>query len=67
MSKPIVLVTSATGGIGRELVALLKKENQILVHACYFSDSQAGELIALRAQEVVKFDLLTPKPVTRRL
>ncbi len=57
MSNPIVLITSATGRIGRELIARLAQANQFTIRACYFSDSKAEMLTALGAHEVVKFDL----------
>ena len=57
MSKPIVLITSSTGRIGKELVARLAQENKFIVRACYFSDSKADDLKVLGADEVVKFDL----------
>ncbi|OED49732.1 hypothetical protein AB838_05300 [Rhodobacteraceae bacterium (ex Bugula neritina AB1)] len=60
MSKPIVLITSATGRIGRELVARLAQAQQFTVRACYFSESKADQLTALGADEVVKFDLSEP-------
>ncbi len=60
MSKPIVLVTSATGRIGKELVARLASKNQFTVRACYFSPDKADQLKALGAHEVVKFDLSDP-------
>lgn len=57
MSKQTVLVTSATGRIGRELVARLAKNEQFTVRACYFSEAKAEQLMGLGADEVVKFDL----------
>jgi len=57
MSKPTVLITSATGRIGKELVARLSQENTFNIRACYFSDAKANDLKALGADEVVKFDL----------
>ncbi|WP_120501464.1 NAD(P)H-binding protein [Roseovarius sp. EL26] len=60
MSKQTVLITSATGRIGRELVALLAAANQFTVRACYFSDSKIDQLKSLGADEVVKFDLSAP-------
>ncbi|SLN34710.1 NAD(P)H azoreductase [Roseovarius albus] len=60
MSKPVVLITSATGRIGRELVARLAAGDQFTVRACYFSDSKIEHLKALGADEVVKFDLSSP-------
>ena len=57
MSKPIVLITSAAGRIGRELIARLAQEGKFTIRACYFSDSKADYLKSLGADEVVKFDL----------
>lgn len=61
MSKPIVLITSATGRIGRELVARLAAADQFTIRACYFSDSKIDQLKSLGAHEVVKFDLSSPE------
>lgn len=60
MSNPIVLITSATGRIGRELVARLAQAGGFTVRACYFSESKIDQLKALGADEVVKFDLSEP-------
>ncbi len=60
MSKPIVLITSASGRIGKELLALLAKDGQFTIRACSFSDNKADSLRALGADEVVKFDLNDP-------
>lgn len=57
MSKPIVLITSASGRIGKELMALLAKQGEFTVRACCFSMDKAESLKALGADEVVKFDL----------
>lgn len=57
MSKPIVLITSSTGRIGKELVARLAQANNFTVRACYFSETKADDLKVLGAHEVVKFDL----------
>lgn len=57
MTKPIVLITSASGRIGKELVALLSQDGTFKVRACCFSQSKAASLQALGADEVVKFDL----------
>ena len=57
MTKPIVLITSSTGRIGKELVARLAQADKFNIRACYFSDAKADELKALGAHEVVKFDL----------
>ena len=60
MSKQTVLLTSATGRIGKELVARLSKRDDFNVRACYFSDDKAAMLKDLGAHEVVKFDLSNP-------
>lgn len=60
MTTKTVLITSATGRIGKELVARLTKVNGIKTRACYFSDAKADGLTALGADEVVKFDLSDP-------
>lgn len=57
MDKPIVLITSASGRIGKELVALLAQEKKFTVRACCFSMEKADSLRELGADEVVKFDL----------
>ncbi len=57
MPKPIVLITSASGRIGKELVAQLAQEGTFTVRACCFSMEKADSLRALGAHEVVKFDL----------
>ena len=57
MAKPIALITSASGRIGKELVALLAKEGTFAVRACCFSMEKADSLKAIGAHEVVKFDL----------
>ncbi|SHH79862.1 NAD(P)H-binding protein [Cognatishimia maritima] len=60
MTTKTVLITSATGRIGKELVARLAQNPDIKVRACYFSESKADSLKALGADEVVKFDLSDP-------
>ncbi len=57
MSKPTVLITSASGRIGKELVALLAKDNHFTIRAACFSNSKADALRHLGADEVVTFDL----------
>lgn len=57
MARLNVLVTSATGRIGKELVARLASDPEIYVRACYFSDSNVDMLKQLGADDVVKFDL----------
>ena len=57
MAKPVVLLTSATGRIGRELLARLATDGTFTVRACSFTESKADELRALGADEVVPFDL----------
>lgn len=67
MSKPIVLITSATGRIGRELVARLARENTFTLRACCFSPDKAEFLKSLGADEVVQFDLNNPDTWTAAL
>jgi len=57
VSKPVVLVTSATGRIGKELIARLAAAGQFHIRACVFTESKADALRALGADEVVPFDL----------
>jgi len=57
VSKPVVLVTSATGRIGKELVARLSAGDDFTVRACSFTPGNAESLTALGAHEVVSFDL----------
>lgn len=57
MSKPIVLITSASGRIGRELIAKLVQSNEFTIRACYFSDNKVSMLKGLGAHQTVKFDL----------
>lgn len=57
MTKPTVLITSASGRIGKELVALLAQQGNFTIRACCFSMDKADSLKALGAHEVVKFDL----------
>lgn len=57
MAKPIVLITSASGRIGKELVALLAQQGNFTIRACCFSMEKADSLKALGVYEVVKFDL----------
>lgn len=60
MSKPIVLITSAAGRIGRELIARLAQNGKFTIRACYYSEGKATYLQSLGADEVVKFDLNDP-------
>ena len=60
MNQKTVLITSATGRIGKELVARLGANPAFRVRACYFSEAKADNLIALGADEVAKFDLSDP-------
>lgn len=57
MSKPIVLITSASGRIGKELVALLARGGEFTVRACSFNPDNSEMLTELGADEVVPFDL----------
>jgi len=58
VAKPVVLITSATGRIGRELVARLAQAGDFTVRACSFSPEKAELLADLGADQVVPFDLL---------
>ena len=60
MSKPTVLITSATGRIGKELVARLAREKHFFIRACCFTPEKADYLRSLGADEVVSFDLNQP-------
>ncbi len=60
MSKPIILITSASGRIGKELVALLSKNDTHTIRACCFSQNKKDSLKELGAHEVVDFDLNNP-------
>jgi len=57
MNKPTVLITSASGRIGKELLALLAQEGSFTIRACCFNMDKADSLKALGAHEVVNFDL----------
>lgn len=57
MPTPVVLITSASGRIGKELVALLAQQSDFTIRACSFSPSNADMLRELGAHEVVHFDL----------
>ena len=57
MNKPVVLITSATGRIGKELVARLAADGDFTVRACSFNPDNRGALEALGADEIVHFDL----------
>lgn len=57
MAKPIALITSASGRIGKELTALLSKEGIFTVRACYFNQNNIEPLNSLGADELVKLDL----------
>lgn len=63
----VFLITSATGRIGKELVARLATNDAFAVRACYFSDDKAAGLLKLGADEVVKFDLSDPATWTAAL
>ena len=57
MSRPTALITSASGRIGKELVARLSDAGDFTVRACSFTPANADQLRALGADEVVHFDL----------
>lgn len=61
MTHQTVLITSASGRIGKELVARLSKLDNFTIRACYFSEEKAEVLKKLGADEVVKFDLSNPR------
>jgi len=67
MTQQTVLITSATGRIGKELVARLGANPDFNVRACYFSAGKAQSLLDLGADEVVKFDLSDPSTWTAAL
>lgn len=57
MGKPVALVTSASGRIGKEVVARLKANGKFTVRAGYFEQHEAEFLTKLGADEVVEFNL----------
>ncbi len=57
MPKPVILITSATGRIGKALVALLSQQNNLRIRAGYFSESNAALSADLGADEVVRLEL----------
>ena len=57
MTRPTILITSASGRIGRELVARLATQNAFHIRATYFNEGKSARLSELGAHEVVKFDL----------
>ena len=57
MSKPTLLVTSASGRIGKELIALMSKTSSHTIRACCFTLEKSESLRALGADEIVEFDL----------
>lgn len=57
MSKRAVLVTSASGRIGKELVAQLAADGAFTIRATSFSPDKADMLREFGADEVVPFDL----------
>merc|ERR1712087_483347 len=54
--KRVVLVTGATGRIGKELVARLAKAGGFHVRAALYSPGKADYLKTLGADELIKFD-----------
>ncbi len=57
MSEHTVLITSASGRIGRELIALLSQQENLTLRACCFTPDKTELLKSLGADEVVPFDL----------
>jgi uncharacterized protein YbjT (DUF2867 family) len=59
--KRVVLVTGATGRIGKELVARLAKAGGFHVRAALHNPDKAGYLTKLGADELIKFDYTDPE------
>jgi len=57
MTSPVVLVTSASGRIGKEVIARLKTSGRFTIRAAMFSPDEEHYLKKLGADEIVKFDL----------
>jgi len=57
MSSPVVLVTSASGRIGKEVIARLKLANKFTIRAAVYKGDKVDFLKKLGADEVVNFDL----------
>jgi len=57
MTNPVVLVTSASGRIGKEVIARLKTSGKFVIRAAVHSPAKADFLKKIGADEVVKFDL----------
>jgi len=57
MARPVVLVTSSSGRIGKELVARLRTSDKFTIRAAIYSEANEEYLKKLGADEVVKFDL----------
>jgi len=57
MPGPVVLVTSATGRIGKEVISRLKAAGKFTIRAAMFTASEEEYLKKLGADQVVKFDL----------
>ena len=61
MTKPIILITSASCRIGKELVARLARSQKFTIRACAFSMEKSSQLMDIGADQVVHFDLHTPE------
>jgi len=57
MAGPVVLVTSASGRIGKEVIARLKSLGRFTVRAAMHNPAKGDYLKKIGADEVVKFDL----------
>jgi len=57
MAGPLVLVTSASGRIGKEVIARLKSSGKFTIRAAMYDTTKEDFLKKLGADEVVKFDL----------
>jgi len=61
MTANVVLITGATGRIGKEVVARLSANNGFVVRAAAHSADKAARLKDLGAHEVVEFDYKNPE------
>jgi uncharacterized protein YbjT (DUF2867 family) len=60
VGRKVVLVTGATGRIGKELVARLAADGGFHIRAALHNPEKAGYLTTLGAHELVKFDYTDP-------
>jgi len=57
MVRPVVLITSASGRIGKEVVARLKSSGKFIIRAAMYNVANEDLIKKFGADEVVKFDL----------